>query len=280
MVGMTVRIGDVWDSTTDVLAGRARLLAPVAAVAFLLPSVLQSAVRLFGGASPGVAALVLLVGLIGLIAGLWGQLTVIAVASDPAATRADAGRLAAARLPADLLVWLVLGGLGLLTLVPFFVILAASGYDFAAAAAYKGVGDMPAMPAGALLPLTLYALALIVVLFWVGARLALVNAVVLNERRRLGAIARSWELTRGLTAKLIGVAMLFGIVFLIALTAAQAIVGLVFRLLLGPDQVTTALLMAAIAGALVTAAFTIVVQVFAARLYAAVIRGGSGASLA
>lgn len=270
-----VKIGDVWDSTTDVLGGRAGLIAPLAIAAFVLPSVLQSVIRLYSGPTPGTAALVALIGLGALIASLWGQLSVIAVASNPETTREQAGRVALGRLPANLLVLVVLAGIGLLLTLPIFAVLGATGFNFAAAANYKGAGSMPPIAPAALAFLVLYMLALAVLGIWVSARLFLVNAVILNERRALGALGRSFALTRGLTLKLIGVALVFGIVFLVALLAAQSVVGLVFRLLLGPANIATSLLMAAIAAAFVTAAFTVVVQVFAARLYAAVTGGGA-----
>lgn len=270
-----VRIGDVWDSTTDALAGRAGLIAPLALGAFVVPAALQNAVRLYGAPSPGTAALAALIALAGLVVSLWGQLAILAIASHPATDRAEAGRLALQRLPANLLVLLVLFGLSLLLALPVFGTLIATHYDFAAAAAYKGAGTMPAVAPGALGFLVLYSLLLLVVGVWVGARLFLVSAVIVNERRSLGALRRSFELTRGLTWKLIGVALLFFIVFAVSVLAAQSVVGIVFRLLLGPENIATALLIAAIAAALVTAAFTSTVQVFAARLYVAVTGGGS-----
>lgn len=265
------RIGDVWDSTVAVLQGRAGLLVPLAGVAFFLPSIVQSGVKLYGGDTPGIAALGALVGLVVLLLSLWGQLAVIAIASDPDTTRAEAQRVALRRLPANLLVLLVLGAIALLLVVPIVAVLVATGYDFTAASASAGTGPMPAVAPGAALFLGLYGLALFILGLLVSARLFLTNAVVLNERRGIGAVARSVALTRGLTARLIGVALLFGIVLLVVLLAAQSVVGLTFRLLLGPEHITTARFLAAIAGAGVTAAFTTVVQVFAARLYAAVL---------
>ena len=58
-----VRIGNVWDSTTDVLVGRAGLLLPIAALAFFLPSAVQGAMGAYAGTSVGVAALGSLIGL-------------------------------------------------------------------------------------------------------------------------------------------------------------------------------------------------------------------------
>ena len=42
---MTVRIGTVWDSTQQVLAGRVGMMAPFALIGFVLPGVLQKPKR-------------------------------------------------------------------------------------------------------------------------------------------------------------------------------------------------------------------------------------------
>ena len=268
------RIGDVWDSTTDVLAGRAGLIAPVAAGAVFVPQSLQRAVRIFGDQSPGIAALALLIGLAALVANLWAGLTIIAIASDPTTTREAAGRQALARLSANLLVVVVLVGAVVLLAMPPIVALAATGFDFTAAtAASAGTGTMPAVAPGVGGFIALYALAVFVLALWASSRLFLVNTIVLNEKRALGALGRSVALTRGLTWRLIGVAILFGIVLLVASSAAALIVGIVTRLALGPDQIKLALFLASIASAAVQTAFVAMVQVFAARLYAAVTGG-------
>jgi hypothetical protein len=265
------RIGDVWDSTTDVLAGRAGEIAPIAVAAFVLPSLVQTAVRLYAGSTPAGQAAVGLIAIAALIVSIWGQLAVLAIAADPATTRGEAARLAGRRLPANLLVVLVLGGLVLLLTAPIGIALWASGFDFAAAAAGGRAGGAPPIVSpGAGLFVALYMLALFAVMLGVGARLFLVNAVVLNENRKLGAIGRSFALTRGMTWKLIGVALLFAIALLVTSGAVKAVVGLLFRLLLGAERIATADFVASIAAACVTAAWTVTVQVFAARLYAAV----------
>lgn len=271
------RIGDVWDSTTDVLAGRAGPLAWFAAIGVVLPSTVQSAVSIYGGGSVGAAALGFLVGLGAIGLTVWGMLAIVAVASDPGATRGEAGRTAASRLPAALLVALVAIAAAALAFLPMIVAIVASGYDLAAASAARDPNAMPAVPPGAALFVSLYGLLLLGVGLWVSARLFLLWPVLVNERRAIGAFGRSWALTRRLALKLVGVALLFVVVFGVALLAVQSVVGLAFRLLLGADHIGAALLLAAIAGAVVTAAFVVIVQVFAARLYAAVTGGSARA---
>lgn len=265
-----VRIGTVWDDTTAVLADRAGLLAPVAALAFFLPALVRGAIKAYAGVSTGAAALGLAAALLALVLLVWGQLTVVAVASDPATTRGEASRQAQRRVPAALLVTLIVIAVAIVAMLPVIGVLAASGFDFQAFAARAGSTTPPPIPAGASLFIGLYALALLAASLWLAARLFLLNPVILHERRGIGAIGRSMRLTRGLTWKLIGVALLLGLVWLVATWAARAVVFIVLRLLLGPENIATATFGGFIAAAATGAAFNTVVSVFAARLYAAV----------
>ncbi|WP_419809712.1 hypothetical protein [Sphingomonas sp.] len=263
-------MGDVWDATTDVLAGRGRVLAPIALIAFLLPFAVQGAIRAYGGPSAGAAALGAVVAILVVPLIVWGLFTVVTVASDPAMTRGEAGRLAARRVPAGLLVALVAFAVVMIATLPIVGVLLASGFDFQAASAQAGSASPAKVAPGAALFCVLYALVLALVGLWIGARLFLVNAVVALERRGIGAFARSFALTRGLGWKLIGVNLLFTLVWGVAAFAARSVTFIVFRLLLGGNGFATATWFGSLADAAVTAAFIVVVGVFAARLHAAV----------
>ena len=229
-----IRIDSVWDSTMEVLAGRA---APLAALA--------------------------------LLASAWGQLAIIAVASDPATTQAEAQARAARRLPAALLLMLVLLAAMVLLAMPALAVLAASDFDFEAALAQAGSATQPKLSVGAGLFLFFYGVAIFVGALWLYARMFALMPVVLHERRGIGAIGRSWRLTRGMTWRLIGFAILLVIVLVVASWATQAALFVVFRLLLGAEQIALATFIGALALALVTAVFSTIVAVFGARLYAA-----------
>ena len=261
-----VTIDDVWDSTTAMLARRRRPFTSVALLAFLLPFAIQGALKAYGGASAGAAALAAAVSILAAPLVIWGVLTVVALASDAATTRAQAGALARRRIPAALLVALVAVAVALLAILPIFAVLAASGYDFQAAA--RSEVATPPRP-GALLFLFLYGLVLVGLALWAGARLFLINAVVVLERRGIGAFGRSFALTRGLAWKLVGVNLLFAVVWGVAALAARSVVFSALRLLLGADRVATAAWFGSLADAGVTAAFIVVVGAFAARLYVA-----------
>ncbi len=264
-----VRMGIIWDRTIEVLRGRIGILAPIAATAIFLPAVVNNAIATFVKPGPVVVGLlVMAVALAVLVANVWGQLAMLAVATHPATTRADAGRQATQRLLPAVGVLLALGIVFALTMVPVAVALMRAGVNLGAGQA--GMRALPAGSAGLAGFVGIYSLVLLVVLLIVGARLILLNAVVLNERRGIGAVMRSVRLTRGMTLRIVGLMILFAVVVLVPTLAIQSIVGLVFRLILGVDGIPVAAFVASAAGAAVTTAFTIVAAAFTAQLYVAV----------
>lgn len=266
-----VSIGTVWDRTTAVLSGRGQVIASVAILTLFVPAVVQSAVTLFAsdyarGLASGFVALV------AAFLSIWGGLAIIALATHPATDRPTAQRVASARLWPVIGVSIVIGLILLVLVLPPVIALAATGFDFQAAstaAANNTPALMPAPAGSASLFIAIYVIGLIVLSFWVSARLMLINAVLVNERVGLGAIRRSIALTRGMTWRLIGVLLLFGIVFGVAVLASQAVVGLVFRLILGADRIALSLFLGGIAGAAASTAMMVVAYVFTAQLYAA-----------
>lgn len=264
-----VRIGAVWDRTVDVLRGRASMLGGVAFLAVFLPSVLQSAATLL---APGSRGLIALLSLVTLIATIWGQLAMLAIATDPATDRQEAGRQATARLLPALGVVLLLVFALVLLMMPLAIALVQSGVDFS-----SGRVDTTTIPAGVRGFLTLYLLAFIVLAFWVAARLVLVNPVILNERLGLGAITRSVRLTRGLTWRIIGVILLFFVVVLVTAGAVQSVVAILLRLVLGAEALPLVSFIAGLVATAVTTVFTVVAAAFTAQLYVAARAGSSEA---
>ena len=265
-----VTMSNVWDRTTEVLRGRTGVLASIAALALYLPGLVRSAVTLT--MQPGSTAFALVGGLVSIVVAvisIWGQLALLAVATDPATTRGDAFARATARLPAALVVTIVAILVLVLFLVPIGVAIGLSGADLSA---MSTVGTMPSLGGGTAAFIGIYGLAITVIGIAVAARLFLTNAVVLNERRAPGAFAQSWRLTRGLTWRIIGVFLLYIIVVLVAVSAAQFITGAVFGLLL--DSVRTTAFLAAAVASVVTTIFSVIAAVFTAQLYVAVTQRG------
>jgi len=276
-----VKMGTVWDRAVEVINGRTGMLASIAALTLWLPTVVRQAigVAVVGGngtaATPPTSGTLLLLFLLSLVTAalaILGQLALIAVASDPATTRAEAFRVAATRLPLaiglSLLLALVVFALLVPGLVPVVAVLAHPGAMSQQAMATAMAGISP----GSRAFMGLYILLLVAVMIWLTARLVLLNPVIVNEREGVASFARSFALTRGLTWKIIGLAILLLIVAAVVVLAVQSVTGILFRLLLGADNAGLVALLTTAAVAVATSAITIVWTCFVAQLYVAVRR--------
>lgn len=263
-----VRMGNVWDRTVEVLSGRAGMIAAVALLGLFLPAVVRDTVVLYSVMASVVFAYIVVGSVLSLVALLfstWAHLAIAAIATDPATTRAEAGRQARARLLPAFGITFLIGLVMIAALLPPIVVLAQSGFDFSAALSEGSAAQSAMPPAGAAIFASLYVLALGIVVLWIAARLVLLYPIILNERLGLGAIRRSIALTRGLTWRIVGVFVLFTIVVTIATKAVQSVVGLVFGLVLGE----AGSLPTSVVVTLVSAGFTAIAAVFIARLYVA-----------
>ena len=167
----------------------------IAALSLFLPGLVRDAVPLFATpGSIGFAALGGLIAIVALLIAMWGQLALLATATDPAVTRGDASRRATARFPAALAVTIVAILVVIALLIPPGVAIGLSGADLSA---MTSAGQMPDFGGGTAAFLVLYLLALAVLGVAAIARLLLTNAVVLNERRGLGAFGGRGSLPAG-----------------------------------------------------------------------------------
>ncbi len=269
-----VNVSAVWDRSTEFLGDNIATVMAIALPFIYLPQLVQSALQPLT-TSPTIGWIVQLVILAMVIFGLWGQLQLLALALDPARPAAQARETATARLISVIIVsfCLLLGVLVLL--IPVLVALVAAGLDYDAVVRASTTGATVPVPAGLTASLALfilfYCLALLVVMLWVGVRLLLVNAVIVEERRMLGAIARSIAMTRGHTFVLIGLTLLYGIVSFVAVAAAQSVFGFVIGLILGGEgPVTVATVLTAVVVAGVATAFVLLITSFVAHFYRAV----------
>ncbi len=264
-----VRLGNVWDSTVEVLSGRGAMLAGIAALLIVLPGVVSnilSTMMRTGMASRGLALAVMLVALLSVVFTIWGQLAITAAASDPGILRRDAFALGLRRLPVALGVYLIIIAVAILLMFPIGIAIGVSGVNLAQPGSMIAQG----LPAGTRGFVVLYVLALVVFAFWITARLFLLNPVLVNERDGVASLGRSFALTRGLVWRVLGFVLLAGIVLLVGMLAAQLVAGLIFRLLLGADNLALAAILTGVVTQTVTAIYVVVIATFAARLYVAV----------
>ena len=266
-----VTMSAIWDRTAEVLRGRGSMLAGIAALLLFLPVVVQDAMAAYAGRTPGAIMLTGLVGIAVALAAIWGNLALVAAASDPLIDRPAAVALSARRLGPAIGMSLLLALVVALAAVPGVAMLGFGMGANASRLATLSAGDAAAFAAGTSPGLSLagslYLFLFGLALLWLSARLALFVPVLISERLGLRSIARSFELTQGLAWRIIGVLLLFLILLLVAWSAAQLVGSIVVRLLLGSGGVPTAQFVGAVAGAAVKAGGTVVSSAFVAQLY-------------
>lgn len=259
-------MGLVWDRTMDVLRGRGGILTRLALLFLLIPGAVSAAV---GSAVTPNTPLALVASLVSLVASIIlvaGVLAITAVASDPDVDARRATQVAFARLlPALGAIVLIMVAL-FVVLIPITLLIMHAGATFNPA---TGRFDMTRASGGALNLAGAVGLLALILGLWFTAKIAPLFAVIVNERRGLGAFARSFRLTRGSTLRLIGVIILYGIVVIVAVMAATLVSGVIARLLLGPDASGGVAFVTGVASTAVTALLTVVQSVFYARFYVA-----------
>lgn len=264
-----ISMGSIWDRTAEFLSDQLGTIVPIALLAIFVPAVISgNFAELQRGAASGLATGLALGSFLLAIVSFWGQLAITALALDPGHGRAATG-VATRRLPAALLVTLVLAVAALASLIPMGVILAASGVDLASVAP----GSMPQVPPAGATGVIVYVLILLPVMLWLVARLAVTLPAIVGEGRALGAVARSWRLTRGVALKIAGVIILYAVVAIVANLAATTAFGAVMYLVAGPGEggLSLATVLTSIVGGAVTTAFTVLGTAFTAKLFVALL---------
>lgn len=263
-----VSIGTVWDRTVEFVQEHQRQLAPVVLLTLFAPTVFTvtlEKLRATAGTQLGLG--LSLLGLLLMLVSLWGQLFLTGYAIERDGSSAASSRATRRFLPVVGISLLLLIGMGAL-LAPAGVIAIASGLDVQGMAA----GRQPSMESmGSFGLIGLYMLVFGLIVLWLAARLLVLTPVVLTERRGLGAIARAFRLTRGLTLKLIGLIILYAIVSTVAVSAARFVFGAILSLVAGgTSTITVADVLTAVAVAAVSAVLSLLSAVFVGKLYVAI----------
>lgn len=265
---MTVTMGNVWDRATEFLSDTSSAVVRIALLGIFLPTAVSAIITPLGAQSAGAGTVatvaVPLISLVLNLVALWGQLAIAALAIDPSAGRQAAIERATQRiLPMIGVSLLLLLGFTLLVL-PIPIVLAAAGYDLVAAMS----GVQVEVPMGAASVVALYVLVLIPVLLFIAARMALLTPVIVAERLGIGAIRRSFDLTRGLVWKIIGVMLLYGIVVGVASLAANTVFGSILQLIAGGEgAISVATVVTALIVSAVQTGFVVLAAAFVAKLY-------------
>ncbi|MEN3749304.1 hypothetical protein TPR58_19175 [Sphingomonas sp. HF-S3] len=258
-----VKMGTVWDRTSDFVADNLSRILPVALVAFFIPfSITGNLSPLLDQADMRLSLVLLLVMVALSVLALWGSLALTAMVVRP---NGDAPRTALRCLGPALLVWLLLFVLLAALVAPLGIGLALAGID------PTGIRPMPgtvSIGAGLGWAMALYFLAMLAVSFWLSARLALINSAIVGDRLGIGAIGRSFRLTAGLSWRLMGVGILYIIVSNVAALAAQTVFGSVLALIMeDAAPFSLASILTSIAVAAVQTGFCVLAPLFTAMLY-------------
>jgi hypothetical protein len=264
---MIVNMGNVWDRATDFLSDNLPVVLPIALLAIFLPSSLSASIAPIAKQSYAANLVIQAAQFALALITLWGQLALVALATEPLAGRSAAVAQANARfLPMVGLMLLTLIGF-LLLLLPFPIVLGLAGYDLNAAMN----GQQVPVPDGVGGFILLYAVVLMPLMLFLAARLVLLTAVVVRERRGAAALRRSFVLTRGIVWKVIGVTILYFIVFGVSLLAAQWVFGSILELVAGGEgPVSLATVLTSVMVSAVQTAFVVLAAAFVAKLYLAV----------
>lgn len=263
-----VNMDAVWDRTMEFVSDNLGAVLAIVIPFIFLPAAISGVVE--GPAATGEATTRLVLQAIVLVLALvsiFGQVALTALAIAPDAGAAAARARGLRRLLPVIGVTLVFALAAFVLFVPVFLILLAYGFDFVAAS----MGTQPQVPPVAAAWVGLYVIVLLPVMLFLVARLMLIMPALVDAPIGLGAIGRSWSLTRGLTLKLVGVIILYAIVAAFLTLGVGAGVGAVLVLIAGGEgPVTVAGVLTALILALVTTVLTIIQTVFVARLYVAV----------
>ena len=261
-----IRMGTVWDRTTAVIAGRLGILLSIALLLLFAPPVVQAAIDAVTGTSTTLGWIGAIVSVAVFLAALLGALAITAVATDPAVDRASALALGGARIGPMIGIVIVLAVAALVAMLPGGVLIAMAGFDVDRAR--LGLSQ-DGLDLGMFALACLHFVLLGIGCLWIGAKLVPLLGVIVNERLGWRAIGRSFALARGATLKLVGVLILYSIVLIVVLLAANAVVGLIVRLVVGPDGAAAVGFAVALVTAAVTAGFSVLQTVFSGQFYLA-----------
>jgi hypothetical protein len=256
MISMTA----VWEETSAFLKREQALLVPLWLGTFVVGdagiTLASNVMRAAGtqGSTPAVIALFVCA----LIA-MAGQLAATAMVLRSGISLGEAIRLGLSRMPKLISIGLISVFLGLLVIMPLLLMLAKSGVDFSSA--------RPNIPQWA----SFYMLVVAAVALWLGARLVTLTPMIIDsDAPILSAIRDGFAQTKGCSARIIGVFLLYFVVALVVGAVARFLVaGPIIYLggLIGLSSI--AVVLAAVATGLFGGGLTMIAALFMAHLYKA-----------
>ncbi len=257
-------MNQVWDDSIGFIRRESALLVPLALATLYIGDVvtgLASAART--GTDPRPLATFAI--LAGAIWSIVGQLSIVSLVLMPGQSVGEALRHGVSRLGKVLLIALLLGVVVATAMLPLAVAAVASGADPTDPASLQ---NLPGW-------VELLLVVVLAALVWLGIRLALMNALIVDRNPGVvDAIRRSFALTRGIAARLFLVVALYLIVLAIVSSAVRFVAGTGFTLLGSVlESPFSAMVLTALVSGLVSTSLSLVATVFLAMLYRRVISG-------
>lgn len=252
-------MNQAWDDAMAFIRRESALLIPLALATVFVGDVVGTLAQ--GGkpgAEPSGVAFVAI-----LAAAVWsivGQLSLNALVLRPGLSVGEAISVGVARLGKTILIGILLG-IGLfIALVPVGAALIASGFNPQNPEAMR---DLPTWAA-------FYVGLLSIVMLWIGARLLLLNPLLVDRNPGvIATIKESFGLTRGIAAQIVLVLLIYIIVLAILTGAVRFVVGSIAALIAAAaGSQFLGSVITALASGLMATALSLVAAVFIACLYA------------
>lgn len=251
-------IGTAWTEAAAFVRSERRLIAPVVLGLIMVPAVIASMVQpqVAPGERPPPGSW-MIVSLFMIMAMVVGQLAIALLATDWRGSVGSAMGRAAKRLPT-----LILAGFAVI--IPMFILLTI----VMALMGVKGGADGQLSQSSiglASVPLVLLFMAAIL---YVAVRLLPLVAIVANsDLGPVAALKRSFAMTKGNFWKLLGFVLLLSIALFVTVAAVSAVLGSIVTLAFGrPEAWSVPLLLIALIGGLVQAAFITIYTAMLARI--------------
>jgi hypothetical protein len=256
-----ISMNQIWDDSIAFIRREAALLIPLALATLYVGDVVANLAQgLSTPTKPNPVATVAI-----LVATVWsivGQLSIVSLVLKPGQSVGEALAHGGARLGKVILIALLLGLIVALALTPIGAIAIANGAN-------------PAVPESfQKLPGWLFILLLVILgaVIWLGIRLALMNALIVDRNPRVWeSLKGGFALTRGIAARLCLVILLYALMLLVLGSAVKFVAGSLFALIAsGLGSPFAGSVMTALVGGIVNSGLALIATVFLAILYARV----------
>lgn len=251
-------IGTAWTEAAAFVRSERRLLAPVVLGLIMVPAVIASMFQppVAPGSKPEAGSWMIVV-LLMILAMVIGQLAIALLANGWRGSVGQAIGRAAKRFPT-----LILAALAVM--VPLFLFLTLMILLVGVTSAAEEQLPQANIGRGGALGVVLF----IVTILIVAVRLLPLLPIIANsDYGPITALKRSFRMTKGHFWKLLGFVVLLAIAFLVAAAAISAVIGSLVTLAFGrPDPWSVSLLLIALIGGLIQAAFVTIYTAMLARI--------------